>query len=348
MYSSKSKKRPWKTILFVTIITLVVVGLGVTAASEMWFKANIKPLNASNSTTQAVVITKGLTVDEIAKELSDKRLIKNAQAFRWYVTTNGARNQLQAGTYRLSPSMSVEDIVTMMKEGKVATDLVTILPAQRVDQIQVAFQKAGYSQADIAAAFEVKKYATHPVFNGYQLPTSLEGYLYPNSYQRDSNTTIEQILTQSLNQMQKYLTPDVQAGFAAHNLSVYQGITLASIVENEVSNPTDRPVVAQVFLKRLHDGMMLGSDVTYFYAAAISGQPASPSLDSPYNTRKYSGLPPGPISNVSAVSLNAVARPANTDWLFFVAGDDGKTYFSHTEAEHNQLAKDHCQKLCSL
>jgi len=348
VYSSQPKKRPLKLILLVTIIALVVVGLAVTGASETWFKLNIKPLNTANKTTQAVVVTKGLTVNEIAKELSDKHLIKNAQAFRWYVTTNGARNLLQAGTYRLSPSMSVEDIVTMMKEGKVATDLVTILPAQRVDQIQAAFSKAGYSQADIASAFEVKEYATHPVFSGYQLPTSLEGYLYPDSYQRDSSTTIPQIINQSLDQMQKHLTDEVKAGFAAHGLSVYQGVTLASIVENEVSNPTDRPIVAQVFLKRLNQGMMLGSDVTYFYAAAISGQPASPGLDSPYNTRKYTGLPPGPISNISGVSLNAVAHPANTDWLFFVAGDDGKTYFSHTAEEHNQLAKDHCQKLCSL
>jgi UPF0755 protein len=128
---------------------------------------------------------------------------------------------------------------------------------------------------------------------------------------------------------------------------VRQAITLASIVEKEVSNGNDRRQVAQVFLLRLQKKMVLGSDVTYIYAAAITGQTASPDLDSPYNTRKYLGLPPGPISNVSDSSLDAVAYPADGDYLYFVAGDDGKTYFSHTEAEHERLAAEHCIKLCS-
>jgi UPF0755 protein len=87
--------------------------------------------------------------------------------------------------------------------------------------------------------------------------------------------------------------------------------------------------------------------VTVFYAASVTGQKASLSLDSPYNTYKYPGLPPGPISNVTKSALEAVAHPANTDYLYFVAGDDGKTYFSHTIEEHEQLTKEHCKQLCN-
>jgi UPF0755 protein len=93
--------------------------------------------------------------------------------------------------------------------------------------------------------------------------------------------------------------------------------------------------------------MALGSDVTYRYAAIITGQEPSPFIDSRYNTRKYAGLPPGPISNISANSLNAVANPSPNDYLFFVAGDDGKTYYSKTQAEHEALAEQYCKVLCS-
>ena len=147
--------------------------------------------------------------------------------------------------------------------------------------------------------------------------------------------------------MKKRLTPDVRAAFTKKGFTVHQGVILASIVEQEVSNTTDRPVVAQVFLKRLQDGMQLGSDVTAFYGAIIAGKAPSVNYDSPYNTRIHDGMPPGPISNVSTSSLQAVATPANTDYVYFVAGDDGKTYFSHTLDEHEALTEQHCKKLCN-
>ncbi len=349
MYSThRLRQKSWKSVLLIVALVLCVLGLAGFGFSKAWYTNNIKPLDPTDTTTVAVTIPTGSTSQAIGELLYEKELIKNPQAFGWYVMTNRARNSLLAGTYKISPSLSVADIVKILKEGRVATDLVTILPAQRLDQIRAAFAKAGYSEAELNEAFEVKRYATHPVFSGYQLPSTLEGYLYPESYQRDASTTIEQIITQALNEQEAHLTEAVRAGFKKNGLTVYQGVILASIVEKEVSNGEDRPIVAQVFLKRIKLGIQLGSDVTYIYAAAVTGQVASPSLDSPYNTRKYAGFPPGPISNVSKSSLEAVANPSSTDWLYFVAGDDGKTYFSKTEAEHEALTAKHCKELCSL
>ncbi len=147
--------------------------------------------------------------------------------------------------------------------------------------------------------------------------------------------------------MQERLNPDIRAAFTKRGLTVHQGVILASITEQEVSNASDRPVVAQVFLKRMQDGMQLGSDVTAFYGAIIAGKEPTVFYDSPYNTRIHNGLPPGPISNVSASSLQAIANPAGTNYVYFVAGDDGKTYFSNTLAEHEALTKEHCKKLCN-
>ena len=121
---------------------------------------------------------------------------------------------------------------------------------------------------------------------------------------------------------------------------------MASIVQKEVSDPSDQRQVAQVFLKRLKEGTVLGSDVTFLYIAKKEGRSPSVNDPSPYNTRKNGGLPPGPIANFHLSALQAVANPASGDFLYFVAGDDGKTYFSRTEAEHDANVAAHCKKLC--
>jgi UPF0755 protein len=118
------------------------------------------------------------------------------------------------------------------------------------------------------------------------------------------------------------------------------------MVEQEVSKPADRSQAAQVFLSRLKTGIPLGSDVTAYYGAILNGAKPSTFYDSPYNTLLHKGLPPGPISNVSDSSLQAVANPANTHWLFFVTGDNGTTYFSKTADEHDKLTQQYCHKLC--
>ena len=143
-------------------------------------------------------------------------------------------------------------------------------------------------------------------------------------------------------------------GFADHGLNLYQGITLASIVQREIKNPldqknpsSDQKQAAQVFYSRLKINMLLGSDVTYQYIADKTGVARDPTLDSPYNTRQNPGLPPGPISSPSLSALLAVANPANTDYLFFLAGDDGVIYFARTNAEHDANISDHCKVNCS-
>jgi UPF0755 protein len=117
-------------------------------------------------------------------------------------------------------------------------------------------------------------------------------------------------------------------------------------VEQEVTSQSDRSQAAQVFLKRLKVGMPLGSDVTAFYGSRLAGAGKDVTYDTPFNTRIHTGLPPTPISNVSDSSLGAVAHPANTDWLFFVTGDDGTTYFTKTVQEHEAKAAQYCHKLC--
>jgi UPF0755 protein len=233
-----------------------------------------------------------------------------------------------------------------LTQGKVATDTVTILPAQRLDQIRTALINSGFKEADVDEALKPELYADHPALVDKPEGANLEGYLYPETFHKTATTKPEAIIRLALDETQARLTPDVRAGIVKQGLTVHQGIILASIIEQEVSNPDDKKVVAQVFLKRLREDMALESDPTAHYGAILAGAEPTLQFDSPYNTYKIKGLPPGPISNVGSASLLAVANPATGDYLYFVAGDDGKTYFSRTLAEHESLTRQHCKKLC--
>lgn len=339
------RRAPWVKRVGIAV-GLIVLMLALALVS-IWrfYEENLKPVSG-NAQTTSITIDAGATPRDIADLLHDRGVIRSAWTFERYVQSQGVSGYLQAGTYSLSPSESVQQIVGQLTHGKVTTQLVTILPGQRLDQIRQSLINDGFSKADVDAALQPSAYAGNAALVDKPDANSLEGYLYPDSFQRASNTTASQIVQESIAEMQTHLTPSLRAAFASEGLSTYQGIILASIVEQEVSNQNDRAQAAQVFLKRLKVGMQLGSDVTALYGSRLAGQPGSLTYDSPYNTLIHKGLPPTPISNVSDSSLNAVAHPAHTDWLYFVAGDNGKTYFSKTLAEHQALTQKYCHKLC--
>jgi UPF0755 protein len=345
-YSLRGKRRNISNKVIVIVAAVVLALILLTAGIRQIYTQNLRPVSASQK-TQLVTIPIGSSVQEIGSILQKAGVIRAGWAFEWYARNHDLRDKMQAGTYNLRPNQSVSDIAAILTQGKVATDLVTILPGQRLDQIKKAFVSYGFKSEDVEAAFSPDLYVNHPALVDKPHEASLEGYLYPESFQKTTDTKPETIIRASLDEMQKHLTPALRAGIVKQGLTVHQGVTLASIIEQEVSNNKDRATVAQVFLRRLRENRPLQSDVTVFYAATITGKQATLDLDSPYNTYKNAGLPPGPISNVSTSSLEAVSSPAGTDYLYFVAGDDGKTYFSHTIEEHEQLTKQHCKKLCN-
>jgi UPF0755 protein len=343
-YSRRGSAR-WLAVCAALAILIAIVAAGVV----LLYKSSLGPVSSSTE-QKVVVIASNTSVSNIATELKSQGLIRQTWVFERYIRTTGLSTRLQAGTYKFSPSQSTPTIARAMAEGKVAVDLVTIVPGSRLDQVRETLIKAKFDPAAVDAALDPSRYAANyggqPLLAELPPGASLEGFLYPDSYQKDAVTDPVAIISQSLGEMSDKLTPDLRAAFSSHNLNVYQAVTLASIVEQEVSKQSDRAQAAQVFLKRLSINMPLGSDVTAFYGAIAAGREPSTTYDSPYNTLLYKGLPPGPISAVSASSLEAVAHPAGTDWLYFVAGDDGNTYFSHTNAEHEALTRQYCHKLC--
>jgi UPF0755 protein len=344
--SGTRPRRSWLRRIIVSIGLLVLLLVAATVGVWHFYNQNLRPVS-DHGQTQSVTVEPGSTPAGIARLLHNKGLIRNAWTFERYVQSKGVSEDLQAGTYTLSPTQSVSDIVAQLTHGKVTTQLVTILPGQRVDQIRQSLINDGFSESDVDAALNPATYAGNAALVDKPNGDNLEGYLYPDSFQRSDSTKASTIIQESIAEMQSHLTPDIRAAFAKEGLSVYQGITLASIVEQEVSRPADRAQAAQVFLKRLSIGMSLGSDVTAMYGSRLAGQGTSLSYDTPYNTLIHTGLPPGPISNVDDSALQAVAHPANTDWLYFVAGDDGTTYFSSTLQQHQAYTRQYCHKLCA-
>jgi UPF0755 protein len=323
-----------------------VLALAGIVAARHAYDVGLKAVNTSQK-TQIFTVESGDSVKIIASNLEDANLIRSAWAFQLYVHAKELGNRLQAGTYALSPSENVSQIVDTLTKGKVTTKLVTILPGRRIDQVRADLINDGFKPDAVDKALDPAQYADMPILS-YKPANinTLEGLLWPDSYQKQPNTDPSVIIRESLDAMSGHLTPDVQAAFAAQGLSPYQGLVLSSVVLQEAGRQVDQPQVAQVFLSRLKAGMSLGSDPTAKYGAILAGRNPDLNYDSAYNTLLHPGLPPGPISTVNATSIAAVAHPAGTNWLYFVAGDDGVTHFSTNLQDHEALTKQYCHKLC--
>lgn len=329
-------------IVAIALLTIILLAVGARA----YYLAQLEPVSDSNETVQFVVAS-GETAEQIGDNLQEQGLIRSGQVFKWYVSIHHVRAALQAGPYDLRPNMSTPDIVSVLTHGMITTDLVTILPGQRIDQVRETLLASGFSEEDVNEALDPATHADHPVLADKPVGDSLEGYIYPESFKRGGDTTAVDIIEASLDEMNAALTPDIRAQFTARGLSLHQGVILASMVEREAPE-SERALVAQVFLKRLSMGMRFQSDPTAYYGAQLDGVPNSNHYDSPYNTYTRDGLPVGPISNVSRSSLEAVAHPANTDWLYFVAGSDGVTHYSRTIEEHEAAIDQYCVPRCGV
>jgi len=337
------QKHLWRLIvagiaLLIVVIIAVVIGL---------FRYELSPLSPHSKQLIVVDVQPGMTPPQIGQLLQDKKVIRSERAFDLYTRLSRSRDNLQAGTYHLSPADSVASLIEQLQKGKVVTFKVRFAEGGTIFDAKKALTDAGFSSAEVEAAMNASY--TSPVLSDRPASASLEGYIYGDTYVVSSGETAQQVLQQAIDELAtKVAASNVEAGFAAHNLTFYQGLTLASIVQSEDGNPSDQKQIAAVFYNRLAADMALGSDVTYHYGATLLGVAPTPDLDSPYNTRINKGLPPGPISSPTLSALQAVADPASNDDLFFLSGDDGKLYLSNTEAGHEANIAAYCQKKCSM
>jgi len=352
-YKKHSIGKKWKrNVLIIAGVILVLI-----ASAIVYYNIQLSPVGGSFSDLKKVTIAKNSTPDQIGKQLQKLSIIRSSSAFDIYTRLSGTSNTLQAGSYRLSPAESLPQIVKHLTNGSVDQFSVTFYPgATLVDNtdkpeskkydVTTQLKRAGYSASEISDA--LAKTYNSPLFQDKPVEEGLEGYVYGETYNFNIGATVSDILQATFDQFYKVVRDNkLVEDFASHGLNLYKGITLASIVQREASRPQDQKQVAQVFYLRLSQDMVLGSDVTYQYIADKNGVARDPNLDSPYNTRRFAGLPPGPIAAPSLSALQAVASPASGDYVYFLAGDDGIVYFAHTLAEHEANISDHCKVGCS-
>lgn len=342
--AKKSRKKPiiWSIVGVIAAIILTIGGI------FFWYTTQLSPVDSSNSDKKLVKVESGSTPEQIANLLKDEGVIRSSIAFLWYTRLQGVQNTLQAGSYRLSPSESTPEITEHLTSGKVDTFNIRFLPGATLADNRDILIGAGYDvqEVDIALA----KTYNSPLFEGKPVDADLEGYIYGETYSFGTDTSVEAILEHVFAEFYSVVDANgLVAKYKAQGLTLYEGITLASIVQREASPAgDDMPVIAQVFYNRLAEGMPLGSDVTYQYIADKTGVARDTNLDSPYNTRRYTGLPPGPIASPGEKALLAVGSPTKGDYLYFLSGDDDITYYGRTLQEHEANIANHCQKKCQI
>ena len=343
-------------------VFFVILPISIAIFCTLWYNNNISALSSKDSCKKYTAlctklnfkVSQGDTADTIINNLFDSRLIKNKDAFKLYLKLNRRGGAFKAGLHELDSSLSVAEIVTELeKTNNNSVFSFTILPGENIFQVKKKLVAAGYGTVEIDEAFG-KQY-DHPILSDKPKGASLEGYLFAETYEFFKEESLEKIITKLLDQTNKFVNENnLRDDYQARGFNLHQGLTLASIIQKETNKEHD--VVAQIFEKRLKQNEKLGSDVTVSYALELldptrekyTTNSAKLEIDSPYNTRKNTGLPPTPISAPGAAALKAVAHPASTEYLYFLTGDDGKMYYSKTDAEHNYNIRQFCQKLCAV
>lgn len=302
--------------------------------------------------TLTFTIRSGETTNSIAERLSQMGMVRNALLFRFRVQWAGAEGKLQAGDYQLRHGMSEEELITALQAAKAKDQAITFIEGRRLEEFAEAIEKSE-TGIDSKRFLELARRGnfTYDFLESKPAGASLEGFLFPDTYRViPGKTTAEELIHQMLKKFGEQFPPAVRdAGQRTTGLTIYQMVTVASIVEREAQVKEERPRIAAAYVNRLRDKEGLFADPTIQYALGtqqakpgdwwpvLRDSPRNILPQSPYNTYTQGGVPPTPISNPGVASLRAVADPDKSDVKYFVRNDvknDGSHVFARTLAEH--------------
>jgi len=310
----------------------------IAAVFVLWFLNSLfQPLKGDGSGQVQVTVPKGSSVSEVGDLLSDRGVIDNSTLFQVRVTLAGKRSEIYSGRFTLANDMSYGAAIDALSKPPIKRTLSVTIPegytrsqaAQLVEEVGVP---GDYTKATIKSRY------LDPAQYGGKGAKDLEGFLFPDTFELKPKAPVEDLVQLQLEDFKRRIKT-VDMGYAkSKNLTVFDVVTIASMVEDEAGVDSQRGLVASVIYNRLHEGMPLGIDATIRFATGNYTQPLTESelaIDSPYNSRTNAGLPPGPISNPGLASIEAAAHPPKTGYLFYVTtpGACGKLTFAKTEAE---------------
>ncbi len=329
----------------IVFIILIILFLSFYLAFDFYNKIFVKHKDFLTSIT--IDVRKGMSVNSIAKLLKDKKLIRNSFYFKVYYKLFGKGKTLRSGEYYFDKSISAKEILDKLIRGKVKLYAITIPEGLTIEETGrlleryrgINFNNFIKNSKDISLIYDLDKTAD-----------DLEGYLYPDTYFLEKNTSSKEIIAIMVNRFKKKFSDQFMHRAKQLGMSVREVVTLASLIEKETSSRDERFLISSVFHNRLRIGMPLGCDPTIIYAlkkdGIYNGKLGWKDLryDSPYNTRLYKGLPPGPICSPGIGSIEAALYPDNTGYLYFVAKDSKSHYFSKTLKEHNEAVREYILK----
>jgi len=313
-------------------LVILVIGGGY-----FYWSALTSPYKGFAGPKKDVEVRKGLRSATILRHLQEEGILRDPYVPLIYMKLVRRGDSMKAGVYEFTNAMSAADVVDKLVRGDVILKSVTI--REGLDRFTIGRMFAAEGLGRVA---EWDKTTADPELIRDLAPeaTSLEGYLFPDTYKFNPGTPARTIVMAMVQNFRKHFGGEM--AYITTGLTLHQTVTLASIVETEARLPQERPLVASVYLNRFRRHMLLGADPTVIYALKLSGRwdgnirKPDLQMDSPYNTYKVPGLPPGPIANPGEASLRAAAAPASTAFLYFVAKNDGSHAFSTNIEEHNR------------
>jgi len=319
------------------LVTLIVLAAGAFAT---WLLVGAEqPFKGYSGPEQFVEIPPGAGPASIARRLAESGVIRDPYSFRIALAKSGQARRLQAGEYRFDRPMNSHEVIEKIAKGDVFLRPITFPEGLTIRQMAEIYERdGGGKKADFVHASR-NAALIHDID---PMAQDLEGYLFPDTYRLPRRATADQLVERMVTGFRDVMTPELVQKAAARGSSVRELITLASLVEKETAKPGERPVVAAVYANRLKIGMGMQCDPTVIYALEKAGQYTGNltrddlRFDSPYNTYKYAGLPPGPIASPGRASIEAAASPADVPYLYFVSRNDGSHVFSATLEEHNR------------
>ncbi|WP_226677385.1 endolytic transglycosylase MltG [Mesobacillus jeotgali] len=357
LVEQQKEARIVRKIVFITAIVGILLIGAVGGGGYYYIKEALKPVDASSEKTINVNIPIGSSTTGIGKILEENGVIRDARVFKYYVKFKNEAG-FMAGDYKMNPSMTLPEIISSLKTGKVMQEVVmkiTIPEGKQLKQIAgIIAEKTQQNEEEIFKQLNDKEFITKMMGRYPDVLTEdilkenvkypLEGYLFPATYPFYSERpTVEEIVTVMLTKTKEVLG-EFRGQMEEREMTTHELMTMASLIEEEATDKVDRDKIASVFYNRLEDGMMLQTDPTVLYAHGEHKDRVfykDLEIDDPYNTYKIQGLPPGPIANPGVMSIEATLAPADTDDMYFLATSTGDVLFSKTLAEHNRKVNEH-------
>jgi UPF0755 protein len=339
--------------IFIGILALLVVLIG---AGAFWLNNAIKSPYPHSSTEKVITIPPKSSTSFIISKLHQEGVISSPTAVSWWLKTFGRGKVLKTGDYQFDSPITPLQVIDKLVRADVATRKVTIPEGYNQWEIsdKLAVALPGMKEPAPASRDELL-----PLFKNTKLiadldpkATDLEGYLFPDTYEYTTTTTRAQLVEAMVKRFRKVYTSELQSKASALGMNTRQAITMASLVEKEAKVDKDREIISQVYHKRLKMKMNLACDPTVIYGAILAGKykwngkiyQSDLDRESPYNTYKYPGMPPGPIASAGKRAIEAALNPAKTEYLFFVVDGvkrDGSHVFTTNGKDHEQAVSEY-------